>query len=125
MKTEMRAPWQVLVGIVILSASLLPVWLIDLSNAPGETQLRLWTTLVMAAALLGVARRMTVFRWILLVLLGTGVVVSVWSFVAASTVEVQSTLITLAQVVGVGLLFTPGANVWFRKSGADAQGSAL
>lgn len=105
--------WQVVLGIVMLAASLVPSWLIDLSQAPTEYQIRFWTTAIVAVALWGIARRITFFRWFLLLLLGTGVVASVWSFIRADTIEVESVLITLVQVVALALLFTPGANRWF------------
>lgn len=120
----MTTPWQIPVGIAVLAASLVPAWMIDLSNAPTETNIRFWTTLVVGVALLGVARGINVFRWLLLVLLGTGVVVAAWSFVSASTVEVESLLITIAQAVGLGMFFTPVANAWFGRppAGADNPG---
>jgi len=37
----------------------------------------------------------------------------VWSFVAAATIEVQSALITLAQLFGLSVLFAPASNRWF------------
>jgi hypothetical protein len=124
MEAHMRTPWQVSLGILILAVSLLPIWLLDLTNAPIESRTRFWTTLVVAVALWGIARKIRVFRWLLLLLLGTGIVVSVWSFVAASTIEVQSALISLVQVVGLGLLFTPDANAWMGRPTADAQGTS-
>jgi len=123
MKTEMRAPWQVPVGIVILAASLTPIWLLDLSNAPIESQTRFWTTVVVAVTLWGIAKKAALFRWLLLVLLGTGIVVSVWSFATASTIEVQSALISVVQALGLGLLFTPAANAWMKKPAADRKAS--
>lgn len=120
----MTTPWQIPVGIAVLAASLVPAWTIDLSNAPVETNIRFWTTLVVGVALLGVARSLGLFRWLLLLLLGTGVAVAAWSFVTASTVEIQSVLITVAQAVGLGLFFTPAANAWFKRpsAGADISG---
>jgi hypothetical protein len=112
---EERAPWQIPVGITVLAASLVPVWMLNLDDAPDESKIRFWTTLVVAVALWGTARKIALFRWLLLALLGTGIAVSVWPFASASTMEVRSTLISLAQALGMGLFFTPGANAWFRK----------
>ena len=72
----MTTPWQIPVGIAVLAASLVPAWMIDLSNAPTETNIRFWTRLLVGVALLDVARGISIFRWLLLVLLGTGVVVA-------------------------------------------------
>ena len=120
----MRIRLQIPVGIEVLAASLAPAWMTDLSNAPTETNIQFWTTLLVGVALLGVACGISVFRWLLLVLLGTGVVVAAWSFVTASTVEVKSVLITIAQAVGLGLFFTPSASAWFRhpSAGGDSSG---
>lgn len=112
---QKRAPWQIPAGITVLAASLVPVWMLDLDNALTEANVRFWTTLVVALALWGIARKIGLFRWLLLALLGTGVAVSVWSFVSGSSVDAGSTSISLAQALGMGLFFTPGANAWFRK----------
>ena len=123
MRTETRMPWEMILGMVILAASLVPIWLLDLQQAPTETQIRFWTTVITVVALWGIWLRLTLFRWALLVLLGTGIVVSVWSFVTARTIEIESALITVAQTVGLALLFSPHASAWLRARTAG-QGTA-
>ena len=113
---EERVPWQIATGIAVLAASLVPIWMLDLEDALTESNARFWTTLIMAIALWGVARKIALFRWLLLALLGTGVIISIWSFVSGSTIEWESTLVSLAQAFGLALFFTPRANAWFRKA---------
>lgn len=110
----MRVPWEILAGIAILALSLVPAWTIDLQNAPMETELRFWTTALVGGLLIAVLKKVVLARWVLLVLLGTGVVVSIWSFVVASTIEMTSVVITLAQMISLSMFFRPAANDWFR-----------
>lgn len=124
MRNETGLPWQIVLGAVILAASLVPVWQIDLQHAPTETQIRFWTTALVAISLFATLRGISFFRWLLLVLLGTGIIVSAWAFVTAVTIEVESALITLAQIVGLGLFFTPDANAWFRNRKAKRPEAA-
>lgn len=111
----MKVPWHVPTGIAVLASSMLPAWMIDLTDAPTETSIRFWTTLIVGAALFATWRGVAAFRWVLALLLLVGVAGIVAGIVQAGLLDMQSVLITLAQAFGLGLLFAPTANAWFRE----------
>ncbi len=106
----------------LVAVSLAPSWLVDMAQAPVAASIRLWSTVVVAVLLIGVGARVSVFRYVLAGLVIVGALLEGWAALTDGILDARTALITIAQLAGVVLLFTPAANRWFAKDGKSGDG---